>query len=126
MGAVALLLGTVYVPGVADVLEVQPPTLEGWGVIALMSLVPLGVGQGVLLMRTYFRASSEEGHRARNGPRWTRSGKKIRFPTVRKTKNCRQVPHEGGAWLVLELFGQLSDAHRGMSQSGEATSHPKP
>lgn len=48
---VLLLFGAVYIPGVAGVLEIQSPTLEAWGVVAIMSLVPLGVGQLVLLAR---------------------------------------------------------------------------
>jgi hypothetical protein len=52
---VLLLFGAVYIPGVGQVLEVQPPSAEAWGIIALMSLVPLGVGQVVLGVRRYFR-----------------------------------------------------------------------
>ena len=50
---IGLLLGATYTPGVADVLNVQPPSLEGWGVVALMSLVPLVVGQIALMMRRW-------------------------------------------------------------------------
>lgn len=57
---VVLLFGALYVPGVARVLGVQPPSAEGWGIIALMSLVPLGVGQVVLLLRKYLGASREK------------------------------------------------------------------
>lgn len=39
------------VPVVAHVLEVQPPSAEGWGVIAVMSVVPLIAGQVVLQIR---------------------------------------------------------------------------
>jgi Ca2+-transporting ATPase len=56
---VLLLFGAVYIPGVAGVLEVQPPSAEGWGIIALMSLVPLGVGQVALLVRRYLGISSK-------------------------------------------------------------------
>ena len=54
---VLLLFGAVYSPGVGQVLEVQPPSAEAWGIIALMSLVPLGVGQVVLGMRWYISIS---------------------------------------------------------------------
>jgi Ca2+-transporting ATPase len=50
---VLLLFGAVYIPGVGQVLEVQPPSTEAWGIIALMSLVPLGVGQVVLGVRRH-------------------------------------------------------------------------
>jgi hypothetical protein len=43
------------------VLEIQPPGAEAWTLIALMSLVPLAVGQGVLGVRGYFENSEEEG-----------------------------------------------------------------
>ena len=56
---VVLLFGAVYIPGVASVLEVQSPSAEGWGIIALMSLVPLGVGQIGLLVRRYLGRSDE-------------------------------------------------------------------
>ena len=48
---VVLLFGATYVPVVADVLHVQPPSAAGWGVIGLMSLLPLVVGQLVLTVR---------------------------------------------------------------------------
>nr|WP_263809282.1 cation-translocating P-type ATPase C-terminal domain-containing protein [Salinibacter sp.] len=56
-----LLFGAVYIPGVAGVLEIQPPGAEAWTLIALMSLVPLAVGQGMLGVRGYFENSEEEG-----------------------------------------------------------------
>nr|WP_263811021.1 cation-translocating P-type ATPase C-terminal domain-containing protein [Salinibacter pepae] len=55
-----LLFGAVYLPGVAGVLEIQPPGADAWTIIALMSLVPLAVGQGVLGVRGYLRVSSEK------------------------------------------------------------------
>jgi Ca2+-transporting ATPase len=57
---VLLLFGAVYIPGVGQVLEVQPPSAEAWGIIALMSLVPLGVGQVVLGVRRYLKSSPEK------------------------------------------------------------------
>jgi Ca2+-transporting ATPase len=57
---VLLLFGAVYLPGVAGVLEIQPPGAEAWTLIALMRLVPLGVGQVVLLGRGYLKESSEK------------------------------------------------------------------
>jgi Ca2+-transporting ATPase len=48
---VGLLLGAVYVPVVAGVLHVQPPSLAGWGIVLSMSLLPLLVGQVVLAVR---------------------------------------------------------------------------
>jgi len=54
-GAVALcvllLFGAVYLPVVADVMHIQPPSAAGWGIVALMSLLPLIVGQIVLAVR---------------------------------------------------------------------------
>jgi len=41
----ALILGAVYVPGLAAVLQVHPPDPAGWILVAGMSLVPLLVGQ---------------------------------------------------------------------------------
>ena len=60
---VLLLFGAVYIPGVGHVLEVQPPSAAAWGIIALMSLVPLGVGQVVLLGRGYLRTFGVNGPR---------------------------------------------------------------
>jgi Ca2+-transporting ATPase len=57
---VLLLFGAVYLPGVAGVLEIQPPGAEAWGLIALMSLVPLAVGQVVLGVRGYIRTHDEQ------------------------------------------------------------------
>ena len=46
-----LLVGAVYVPGLARVLEVQAIPLDAWGIVGVMSLGPLIVGQTVLLVR---------------------------------------------------------------------------
>jgi Ca2+-transporting ATPase len=54
---VLLLFGAIYSPGVGHVLEVQPPSAAAWGLIALMRLVPLAVGQVGLVGRGCFRAS---------------------------------------------------------------------
>ena len=48
---VLLLFGAIYSPGVGHVLEVQPPSAAAWGLIALMRLVPLAVGQVGLVGR---------------------------------------------------------------------------
>jgi hypothetical protein len=40
-----LLLAAVYVPSLAQVLHTQAPHLSGWPVIAILSAVPLAVGQ---------------------------------------------------------------------------------
>ncbi len=58
---VLLLFGAVYIPGVAGVLEIRPPSAEAWTLIALMSLVPLAVGQVVLGVQGYLRTSEEKG-----------------------------------------------------------------
>lgn len=42
---VALLLVAVYVPGLAGVLDVVDPGIEGWTLALGMSLVPLAMGQ---------------------------------------------------------------------------------
>jgi Ca2+-transporting ATPase len=54
----ALLIIATYVPLIASVLAIQPPTAAGWGIIALMSLIPLVVGQFVLTLRARFAAPS--------------------------------------------------------------------
>ena len=53
---VGLLLAATYVPVVAQVLGIQPPSAAGWGLIAGMSLLPLAVGQVALAVRA--RAAS--------------------------------------------------------------------
>ncbi|MGB3615783.1 MAG: cation-transporting P-type ATPase [Elainellaceae cyanobacterium] len=40
-----ILVGTTYFPGISTVLDLTHPGLDGWGVIAVGSLVPLVVGQ---------------------------------------------------------------------------------
>ena len=61
-GAVALctllLFGALYVPPVADVLEIHPPSSEGWGIVASMSVIPLVVGQIVLSIRSRLSSTS--------------------------------------------------------------------
>jgi Ca2+-transporting ATPase len=42
---IGLLLAAVYVPPLATILRVTAPTLEGWGLVIGMSLVPLAIGQ---------------------------------------------------------------------------------
>ena len=42
---VLLLLAAVYIPPLADVLKIVDPGLEGWGLILVMSLIPLLLGQ---------------------------------------------------------------------------------
>jgi Ca2+-transporting ATPase len=54
----ALLILATYVPLIASVLAIQPPTAAGWGIVALMSLIPLVVGQFVLTLRARFAAPS--------------------------------------------------------------------
>ncbi|GAB4380779.1 MAG: calcium-translocating P-type ATPase, SERCA-type [Elainellaceae cyanobacterium] len=40
-----LLLAAVYIPILATALQVEPPTLQGWGLIIVGSLIPLIAGQ---------------------------------------------------------------------------------
>ncbi|MBD3401416.1 HAD-IC family P-type ATPase [candidate division GN15 bacterium] len=40
-----LLLGAVYMPGISDVLSLQPPGVDGWLTVVVLSLFPLLVGQ---------------------------------------------------------------------------------
>jgi len=47
-----LLLLAVYLPGLSDVLKVVDPGLSGWGLVAIMSLLPLVVGQVLKLIRS--------------------------------------------------------------------------
>jgi Ca2+-transporting ATPase len=42
---VLLLLAAVYIPPLAEVLKIVDPGLEGWGLILVMSLIPLLIGQ---------------------------------------------------------------------------------
>jgi Ca2+-transporting ATPase len=49
-----LLIAATYVPGVAQVLSLQVPSGAGWGVVAVMSLLPLVVGQAALGLRARF------------------------------------------------------------------------
>jgi Ca2+-transporting ATPase len=42
---IILLLVAVYLPGLSDVLQVVNPGLSGWGVVLVMSLLPLVLGQ---------------------------------------------------------------------------------
>jgi Ca2+-transporting ATPase len=49
-----LLVAATYVPGVAQVLSLEAPTAAGWGVVAVMSLLPLGAGQVALALRARF------------------------------------------------------------------------
>jgi P-type Ca2+ transporter type 2C len=46
-----LLLLAVYLPPLAAVLRLTPPGVEGWGLVAAASLLPLGVGKGVAWVR---------------------------------------------------------------------------
>lgn len=46
-----LLLGGVYLPVLSDVLSAVNPGLSGWGVIAVMSLVPLAAGRAMHRLR---------------------------------------------------------------------------
>ena len=41
----ALIVGAVYTPGLSDVLELQAPSLFGWGVCLVAGLLPLVAGQ---------------------------------------------------------------------------------
>ena len=49
-----LLLVATYVPPIAAVLAIEPPSAAGWGIIALMSLLPLVVGQLALTLRALY------------------------------------------------------------------------
>jgi Ca2+-transporting ATPase len=40
-----ILFGAVYLPGVSLALSTTPIGLEGWLVVFVMSLIPLGLGQ---------------------------------------------------------------------------------
>ena len=46
-----LLAGALYIPAIADVLELQPPTIGGWLLIAGGSFLPLIAGQTYLSLR---------------------------------------------------------------------------
>jgi Ca2+-transporting ATPase len=39
-----LLLAVVYLPGLADVLRLAPPGIEGWAIVLALSALPLVVG----------------------------------------------------------------------------------
>jgi P-type Ca2+ transporter type 2C len=40
-----LLMSAVYIPGLAQILQVSDPGLEGWALVLAMSLIPLIGGQ---------------------------------------------------------------------------------
>lgn len=42
---VSLVLSALYIPVVADVMEIIPPDFSGWMIVMVMSLIPLFVGQ---------------------------------------------------------------------------------
>jgi len=67
-GAVLLCLGTlllaVYVRPLAAVFQLTDPGIQGWGVVMLMSLLPLGIGMLVRGIRGRVR---ESGRRALRG-----------------------------------------------------------
>jgi Ca2+-transporting ATPase len=46
-----LLLAAVYVPGLSRVLHIESPGREGWLLILGMSVIPLLVGQGVMVLQ---------------------------------------------------------------------------
>jgi Ca2+-transporting ATPase len=42
---IALLMAAVYIPGLAQILDVSDPGLQGWALVIAMSLIPLLGGQ---------------------------------------------------------------------------------
>ncbi|MFC1682937.1 cation-translocating P-type ATPase [Candidatus Zixiibacteriota bacterium] len=46
-----LLLASVYLPGLSDVLKLTHPGAKGWAVVAVMSLIPLIIGQLATAMK---------------------------------------------------------------------------
>ncbi len=47
---ILLLLIAVYLPPIAHVLQIHPPTSEGWGLVIALSLIPLVTGQLVKIL----------------------------------------------------------------------------
>ncbi|HSR53075.1 MAG TPA: cation-transporting P-type ATPase [Acidobacteriota bacterium] len=50
-----LLLGAVYLPILSQVLAITPPGFAGWGLVLVMSLIPLLAGQTVMVFRSHKR-----------------------------------------------------------------------
>jgi Ca2+-transporting ATPase len=48
---IGLLLLAVYLPGLAALLDTEPPRLEGWALVGGLSLLPFLVGQVILAMQ---------------------------------------------------------------------------
>ncbi len=58
---ICLVLASVYAPGLSDVLSTQDPTPRGWGLVAILSLIPLVVGYVVrIVRRTWGRIKGTE------------------------------------------------------------------
>ncbi len=55
-----LVFAAVYVPLLADVLDIHPPNGAGWGVITLFSFVPLWVGQTAKHIQKSRRANNAD------------------------------------------------------------------
>jgi Ca2+-transporting ATPase len=55
----ALLVSAVYLPGLSSVLETRPIGWGGWGLVLGMSLVPLLLGQLLLLCRKHWPQSGD-------------------------------------------------------------------
>jgi Ca2+-transporting ATPase len=55
---VVLILAAVYIPPIVGVLHVEPPTLAGWGLVLVLSLVPLAAGE---VRRRSVRRDEEPG-----------------------------------------------------------------
>lgn len=50
-----LLLAAVYIPGLAKILSLNTPTIEEWYLIAILSLIPLFIGQLALLLNPWIQ-----------------------------------------------------------------------
>ncbi len=52
---IALLIAAVYLPVLSDVMSLRPPSLSMWGIILLMSFIPLVTGQLLLALKKKLR-----------------------------------------------------------------------
>lgn len=52
-----LILSAVYIPSLANVISIYPPTVNGWAVVLIFSLVPIAVGEVSRLLPKPAKAS---------------------------------------------------------------------
>ncbi|MBA3004203.1 MAG: cation-transporting P-type ATPase [Desulfurivibrio sp.] len=60
----AMLVATIYLPGLSDILKVSDPGIRGWGLVLMMSVVPVivGVPISMLLQKTALQSTGPLAH----------------------------------------------------------------